>query len=109
MLEKESLNVIVDLEVAKLVKRLADKQIDLVLEESARDLIVTEGYDPDYGARPMRRAVEQLLEDPLAEAILSGSVKEDQHVTAKVKKDAKAVSFKAKARKKQKKAGVSTS
>ena len=70
MLEKESLNVIVDLEVAKLVKRLADKQIDLVLEESARDLIVTEGYDPDYGARPMRRAVEQLLEDPLAEAIL---------------------------------------
>ena len=109
MLEKESLNEIVDLEVAKLVKRLADKEIDLVLEESARDLIVTEGYDPDYGARPMRRAVEQLLEDPLAEAILSGAVKEDQHVTAKVKKDAKEVSFKAKARKKQKKAGVSTS
>ena len=109
MLEKESLNEIVDLEVAKLVKRLADKEIDLVLEQSARDLIVTEGYDPDYGARPMRRAVEQLLEDPLAEAILSGAVKEDQHVTAKVKKDAKEVSFKAKARKKQKKAGVSTS
>lgn len=109
MLEKESLNEIVDLEVAKLVKRLADKEIDLVLEQSARDLIVTEGYDPDYGARPMRRAVEQLLEDPLAEAILSGAVKEDQHVIAKVKKDAKEVSFKAKARKKQKKAGVSTS
>jgi ATP-dependent Clp protease ATP-binding subunit ClpC len=109
MLEKESLNEIVDLEVAKLVKRLADKEIDLVLEESARDLIVKEGYDPDYGARPMRRAVEQLLEDPLAEAILSGAVKEDQHVTAKVKKDAKEVSFKAKARKKEKKAGVSTS
>ena len=108
MLEKESLNEIVDLEVAKLVKWLAEKEIDLVLEESARDLIVTEGYDPDYGARPMRRAVEQLLEDPLAEAILSGAVKEDQHVTAKVKKDAKEVSFKAKARKKQKKAGVST-
>ena len=106
MLEKESLNEIVDLEVAKLVKRLAEKEIDLVLEESARDLIVTEGYDPDYGARPMRRAVEQLLEDPLAEAILSGAVKEDQHVTAKVKKDAKEVSFKAKARKKQKKAGL---
>jgi ATP-dependent Clp protease ATP-binding subunit ClpC len=109
MLEKESLNQIVDLEVAKLVKRLADKEIDLVLEESARDLIVTEGYDPDYGARPMRRAVEQLLEDPLAEAILSGAVKEDQHVTAKVKKDAKAVSFRTKVRKKQKKAEVSSS
>ena len=37
------------------MKRLADKEIDLVLESSARDLIVTEGYDPDYGARPMRR------------------------------------------------------
>ncbi len=109
MLEKESLNQIVDLEVAKLVKRLADKEIDLVLESSARDLIVTEGYDPDYGARPMRRAVEQLLEDPLAEAILSGEVKEDQHVTAKVKKGSKEVSFKTKARKKQKKAGVSSS
>ncbi|MDA7529213.1 ATP-dependent Clp protease ATP-binding subunit [Akkermansiaceae bacterium] len=109
MLEKESLNQIVDLEVAKLVKRLADKEIDLVLESSARDLIVTEGYDPDYGARPMRRAVEQLLEDPLAEAILSGEVKEDQHVTAKVKKGSKVVSFKTKARKKQKKAGVSSS
>jgi ATP-dependent Clp protease ATP-binding subunit ClpC len=109
MLEKESLNEIVDLEVAKLVKRLAEKEIDLVLEESARDLIVTEGYDPDYGARPMRRAVEQLLEDPLAEAILSGEVKEDQHVTAKVKKDSKEVSFKTKAREKQKKAGVSSS
>jgi len=108
MLEKESLNQIVDLEVAKLVKRLADKEIDLVLEESARDLIVTEGYDPDYGARPMRRAVEQLLEDPLAEAILSGGVKEGQHVTAKVKKDEKKVSFKTKARKKPKKAGAST-
>ncbi len=109
MLEKGSLNQIVDLEVAKLVKRLADKEIDLVLEGSARDLIVTEGYDPDYGARPMRRAVEQLLEDPLAEAILSGEVKEDQHVTAKVKKDSKEVSFKTKAREKQKKAGVSSS
>ena len=109
MLEKGSLNQIVDLEVAKLVKRLAEKEIDLVLESSARDLIVTEGYDPDYGARPMRRAVEQLLEDPLAEAILSGEVKEDQHVTAKVKKDSKEVSFKTKARKKQKKAGVSSS
>jgi ATP-dependent Clp protease ATP-binding subunit ClpC len=109
MLEKDSLNQIVDLEVAKLVKRLAEKDIELVLEETARDLIVTEGYDPDYGARPMRRAVEQLLEDPLAEAILSGEVKEGQHVTAKVKKDAKKVSFKTKAGKKPKETSASAS
>lgn len=109
MLEKESLNQIVDLEVAKLVKRLAEKDIELVLEESARDLIVTEGYDPDYGARPMRRAVEQLLEDPLAEAILSGEVKGGQHVTAKVRKDEKKVSFKTKAGKKTKETSASAS
>lgn len=109
MLEKESLNQIVDLEVAKLVKRLAEKDIELVLEESARDLIVTEGYDPDYGARPMRRAVEQLLEDPLAEAILSGEVKGGQHVTAKVRRDEKKVSFKTKAGKKKKETSASAS
>ena len=50
----------------------------------------------------MRRAVEQLLEDPLAEAILAGEVKEDQHVTAKVKKGEKVISFKTKARPKTK-------
>lgn len=109
MLEKDSLNQIVDLEVAKLVKRLADKNIELVLEDSARELIVTEGYDPDYGARPMRRAVEQLLEDPLAEAILSGDIKEGQHVTAKVKKDTKKVTFKSKAGSKPKETSASAS
>ncbi|MEJ6719094.1 MAG: ATP-dependent Clp protease ATP-binding subunit [Akkermansiaceae bacterium] len=109
MLEKDDLDQIVDLEVAKLVGRLAEKEIELVLQTSARDLIVTEGYDPDYGARPMRRAVEQLLEDPLAEAILAGEVKEGNHVTAKVKKGHKKVSFKTKASKKTKETSASAS
>ena len=109
MLEKESLNQIVDLEVDKLTKRLAEKEIELVLENSGRDLIVTEGYDPDYGARPMRRAVEQLLEDPLAEALLGGEVKEGDHVTAKVKKGDKKVTFKTKARKPPEKTSASAS
>ena len=109
MLEKESLNQIVDLEVDKLTKRLAEKEIELVLENSGRDLIVTEGYDPDYGARPMRRAVEQLLEDPLAEALLGGEVKEGDHVTAKVKKGDKKVTFKTKAKKPPKKTSASAS
>ncbi len=104
MLEKDSLDKIVDLEVDKLVKRLAEKDIDLVLEAAARDLIVTQGYDPDYGARPMRRAVEQLLEDPLAECLLSGDVKEGEHVTAKVKKGDQKVTFRTKVKKKPKKA-----
>ncbi|MFT7303481.1 MAG: ATP-dependent Clp protease ATP-binding subunit ClpC, partial [Akkermansiaceae bacterium] len=109
MLEKDSLNQIVDLEVDKLVKRLAEKDIELILEASARKLIVTEGYDLDYGARPMRRAVEQLLEDPLAECLLSGDVKGGEHVTAKVKKGDKKISFKTKARKNAKESEVTTS
>ena len=64
MLEKIHLNKIVDLEVKKLVERLAEKEIELILDKSARELIVTKGYDPEYGARPMRRAVERFLEDP---------------------------------------------
>jgi ATP-dependent Clp protease ATP-binding subunit ClpC len=75
MLEKKDLDSIVDLEVNKLLKRLREKDIHMVLEASARDLLVKKGYDPSYGARPMRRAVERFLEDPLAEALLRGDVK----------------------------------
>ena len=104
MLEKEHLNEIVDLEVSKLKGRLEEKQITLSLEGSARDLIVSEGYDPEYGARPMRRAVERLLEDPLAESLLSGEIGEGCQVTAKVKKGAKEIVFKSKGGKKSREA-----
>ena len=80
MLEKKDLDSIVDLEVNKLLKRLREKDIHMVLESSARDLLVRKGYDPSYGARPMRRAVERFLEDPLAEAILRGDVKNGDSV-----------------------------
>lgn len=96
MLEKIHLNKIVDLEVKKLVERLAEKEIELILDKSARELIVTEGYDPEYGARPMRRAVERFLEDPLAEALLASEVKEGDVVTASVKKKDSKISFKSK-------------
>ncbi len=82
MLEKTDLDKIVDLEIDKLVKRLREKEITIQLEASARDLLVKKGYDPSYGARPMRRAVERYLEDPLAEALLRGDVKPGD--TAKV-------------------------
>ncbi len=104
MLEKEHLNEIVDLEVSKLKGRLEEKEITLSLEGSARDLIVSEGYDPEYGARPMRRAVERLLEDPLAESLLSGEIVEGCQVTAKVKKGAKEIVFKSKGGKKSQEA-----
>jgi ATP-dependent Clp protease ATP-binding subunit ClpC len=75
MLEKKDLLQIVDLEVSKLVKRLKEKDMVMELTEGARDLLITKGYDPSYGARPMRRAVERYLEDPLAEALLRGDIK----------------------------------
>jgi ATP-dependent Clp protease ATP-binding subunit ClpC len=96
MLEKIHLNKIVDLEVKKLVERLAEKEIELILDKSAREFIVTKGYDPEYGARPMRRAVERFLEDPLAEALLASEVKEGDVVTAAVKKKDGKVFFKSK-------------
>jgi len=96
MLEKIHLNKIVDLEVKKLVERLAEKEIELILDKSAQELIVTEGYDPEYGARPMRRAVERFLEDPLAEALLASEVKEGDVVTASVKKKDGKITFKSK-------------
>ena len=96
MLERIHLNEIVDLEVKKLVERLAEKEIELILDKSARELVVTKGYDPEYGARPMRRAVERFLEDPLAEALLASEVKEGDVVTASVKKKDGKITFKSK-------------
>jgi ATP-dependent Clp protease ATP-binding subunit ClpC len=75
MLEKSDLNGIVDLEVDKLVKRLKEKEVILTLTAEARDFLAAKGFDPAYGARPMRRAVERFLEDSLAEALLRGDVK----------------------------------
>ena len=76
MLEKEDLKAIVNLEVDKLCVRLAERDIILQLDDSARSFLISEGYDPNFGARPMRRAVERHLEDPLAESLLRGTVKE---------------------------------
>jgi ATP-dependent Clp protease ATP-binding subunit ClpC len=71
-LTKPDLIQILELEVAKVVQRLKARNILLQLDEKAKDFLVSKGYDPLYGARPMRRAVERMLEDPLAEEILKG-------------------------------------
>ncbi|MEX1116776.1 MAG: ATP-dependent Clp protease ATP-binding subunit [Akkermansiaceae bacterium] len=93
MLEKTDLNQIVDLEVSKLVKRLKDKDVALTLTSEARDLLATKGFDPAYGARPMRRAVERFLEDPLAESLLRGDVKPGDSVNVVKKPDAEELDF----------------
>jgi ATP-dependent Clp protease ATP-binding subunit ClpC len=71
---KPDLIQILTLEAGKVVERLRHKNIKLELDDKAKDFLVEKGYDPQYGARPMRRAVERFLEDPLAEEILKGSL-----------------------------------
>jgi ATP-dependent Clp protease ATP-binding subunit ClpC len=93
MLEKGDLNQIVDLEVTKLVKRLAEKEIELTLTSEARDFLSEKGFDPAYGARPMRRAVERFLEDPLAESLLRGDVKTGDAVNVVKKSDSEELTF----------------
>jgi ATP-dependent Clp protease ATP-binding subunit ClpC len=77
-LDRDDLTKIVDLEVAKFSKRLHDRKIVLEFTPEAKALIIEKGYDEKYGARPLRRAVEHYLEDPLAEAILKGEVKDGE-------------------------------
>ena len=79
-LEKNDLVQIVDLEVAKFAKRLIERKIELVFTDEAKQLLIDKGYDEKYGARPLRRAVEHYLEDPLAEAILRGDVKDGESI-----------------------------
>lgn len=74
-LTKRDLIEIVDLEVSKVARRLQSKEIKIELSEVAQEFLIEKGYDPTYGARPMRRAVERYLEDPLAEELLKGGIK----------------------------------
>ena len=71
-----SLQAVVDLEVAKVIERLRAKDIKVHLDRSAVEFLIDKGYDPIYGARPMRRAVEKHLEDPVAEELLRGNIKQ---------------------------------
>ena len=73
---KPDLIQILNLEVEKVLERLRKKNLRLELDEKAKDFLVEKGYDPQYGARPMRRAVERFFEDPLAEEILKGVLHE---------------------------------
>ena len=75
-LERNDLVKIVDLEVAKVIKRVRAKDIKVHLDATAVEFLIDKGYDPIYGARPMRRAVEKYLEDPLAEEFLRGNIKQ---------------------------------
>jgi ATP-dependent Clp protease ATP-binding subunit ClpB len=73
-LGKEQLNKIIDLELAKVMRLLEERKVRIELTPAARERLVRDGYDPAYGARPLRRTVQRLVQDPLAMRILDGSV-----------------------------------
>jgi ATP-dependent Clp protease ATP-binding subunit ClpC len=94
---KPDLIQILGLEVEKVLERLRKKNLKLEIDEKAKDFLVEKGYDPQYGARPMRRAVEKYFEDPLAEEILKGTLTEGDTIQVTADKDKLVFSQKAKA------------
>jgi ATP-dependent Clp protease ATP-binding subunit ClpB len=81
-LNEEQLGEIVDIQVAHLARRLAEKNIELVLSESAKAFVAEKGYDPVYGARPLKRVIQKTIENELSLEILKGKIREGDRVIA---------------------------
>ena len=81
-LTRENLVQIVEYELNKVQKRLKERAMTLEMEQSAKDFLIAKGYNPDFGARPLRRAIEQYVENPVSESILRGEFKNGQHIKA---------------------------
>ena len=84
-LTKKEIKKIVDLMLNEVKELLKEKEIKLEVTEEAKDLIAKEGYDPDFGARPLRRAIQRLIENPLSEKILEGKFKQGDTVSVEIK------------------------
>jgi ATP-dependent Clp protease ATP-binding subunit ClpB len=84
-LQKEELMSILDLMLRSIEDRLSEKQVTMALTDEAKELLLREGYDPAFGARPLRRYLQRTLETLLARAIISGEVQDGDHVTIEVK------------------------
>jgi len=95
-LGKDEIGRIVDIQLARLCARLTERKVDLKLTKAAKELLAERGYDPLFGARPLKRAIQADLENPLAKAIIAGKIKEGDTVTADKSDDksGEALSFK---------------
>jgi ATP-dependent Clp protease ATP-binding subunit ClpB len=87
-LRKKDIQSIVDIQVARMQKLLADKRLTLELTEKAEALLAERGYDPTYGARPLKRAIQKYLMDPLALKVLGGEYLPGDHIVVDAGKDA---------------------
>ena len=94
-LEEQHMGAIVDIQLKRLEKLLADRRMTLELDESARQWLATKGYDPAYGARPLKRVIQKELQDPLARLILEGSLQDGE--TLKVSTEGGALTVNGKA------------
>ena len=83
-LGKQDIAKIADIMLSKVQKSLSERGITLKLTDAATDFIVNRGYDPEYGARPLRRVIEQYVEDNIAEALLDGSVRDNSVITVDI-------------------------
>ncbi len=86
-LTRDQVKQIIDLQINNLKKRLSDKHIDIELSDSAKELLLQEGYDPAYGARPMKRTIQRMVLDPLAVKVLEGEFNEGDTVLVDAAED----------------------
>jgi ATP-dependent Clp protease ATP-binding subunit ClpB len=92
-LSREHLKIIVDIQLALLRKRLAERKLALDLTPEALEFIVNHGYDPVYGARPLKRAIQRHIQDGLAMSILEGKFKEGDTIKVAVTKNGTGLLF----------------
>jgi len=83
----DQIGAIVDIQLQRLSKRLAERKITFALGEEAKELLIEHGYDPVYGARPLKRAIQHYIENPMAMAILKGEIADGSHLLAGVEGD----------------------
>jgi len=86
-LAKEHIRAIVDIQLGYLYARLADRDMKIILSDAARDRLADAGFDPVYGARPLKRAIQQQIENPLAQEILQGRFKPGDTIEVGVAED----------------------
>ncbi|MCX6148903.1 MAG: ATP-dependent Clp protease ATP-binding subunit [Ignavibacteriales bacterium] len=82
-LEKEDIIKIIDIEIKDLLDNIKENKMELTLEQTAKEFLLAKGYDPKYGARPLRRSIQKYVEDPMAEEILKGTFKQGSKILVK--------------------------
>ena len=92
-LTHEDIEQIVDIQIKRVEKLLADRKLTIEITPAAKQLIVAEGYDPVYGARPLKRAIQRFLQNPLAVAVLEGQYAEGDRITVDRSKDGNSLTF----------------